>query len=133
LTITKTHTRHFTQGRDGTYTITVSNATGATPTNGTTVTVYDTLPDGLRADSISGTGWNCTLINITCTRNDVLAAGSSYPPITLKIDVSCAAPRDVTNIATAIGGGDTASHIAADSTKIKRHAHDERCERHEHW
>ncbi|UKZ03696.1 DUF11 domain-containing protein (plasmid) [Streptomyces viridifaciens] len=133
LTITKTHTRHFTQGRDGTYTITVGNAAGAAPTDGTTVTVYDTLPDGLRADSISGTGWNCTLNNLTCTRSDVLAAGSSYPPITLEVDVSCSARDQVTNTVTAIGGGDTVSHIASDPTRIKRHEHHERCERHEHW
>ncbi|MFJ9840273.1 hypothetical protein ACIRYZ_07365 [Kitasatospora sp. NPDC101155] len=138
LTITKTHTGHFTQGRDGTYTITVGN-TGPGATDGSTVTVYDTLPNGLRVDSMSGTGWNCTLINLTCTRNDVLAAGSSYPPITLKVDVSCAAPHDVTNVATVIGGGDTASHIATDPTKIKRHERDEhdehgdRCESHDHW
>lgn len=133
LTVTKTHPGHFTQGRDGTYTITVGNDVGAAPTDGSTVTVYDTLPDGLRADSISGTGWNCSLVNLTCTRDDVLAAASSYPPITLKVDVSCGARDEVTNVATAIGGGDTASHIVSDPTKIKRHEHDERCENHEHW
>ncbi|MGW3044431.1 hypothetical protein ACWC9T_31290 [Kitasatospora sp. NPDC001159] len=133
LTITKTHTRHFTQGRDGTYTITVGNAVGAAPTDGTTITVYDTLPAGLRVDSIGGTGWNCTPNILTCTRSDILSAGSSYPPITLKVDVSCEAHAEVTNRATALGGGDTTSHTAADPTKIKRHEHDERCERHEHW
>ncbi|MFJ1832142.1 hypothetical protein [Streptomyces sp. NPDC088178] len=84
LTITKTHTRHFTQGRDGTYTITVGNAAGAAPTNGTMVTVHDTLPAGLSADSIRGTGWKCTLNTLTCTRSNVLPAGISYPPITLR-------------------------------------------------
>lgn len=126
LTIAKTHTRHFTQGRDGTYTITVGNAAGAAPTNGTTVTVHDTLPAGLSADSIRGTGWNCTLNTLTCTRSDVLPAGSSYPPITLKVDVSCRAHAQVTNTATATGGGDTTTHTAPDLTKIKRHKHDER-------
>ncbi|MFJ8605481.1 hypothetical protein ACIREM_43650 [Streptomyces shenzhenensis] len=133
LTITKTHTRHFTQGRDGTYTITVGNAAGAAPTNGTPVTVHDTLPAGLSADSIRGTGWNCTLNTLTCTRSDVLPAGSSYPPITLKVDVSCHAPRRVTNTATATGGGDTTTHTATDPTKIKNHEHDRRCEHHDHW
>ncbi|MEV7603550.1 hypothetical protein AB0O91_39895 [Kitasatospora sp. NPDC089797] len=133
LTITKTHSGHFTQGRDGTYTLTVGNDAGAAPTDGTAVTVYDTLPDGLRADSISGTGWACSLINLTCTRDDVLAAGSSYPPITLRVDVSCGARDEVTNVATAIGGGDTAEHIVTDLTRIKRHEHDARCDNHEHW
>ncbi|MFB7919177.1 hypothetical protein [Streptomyces sp. NPDC056061] len=133
LTINKTHTRHFTQGRDGTYTITVGNAAGAAPTNGAPVTVHDTLPAGLSADSIRGTGWNCTLNTLTCTRSDVLPAGSSYPPITLKVDVSCHAPRRVTNTATATGGGDTTTHTATDPTKIKNHEHDERCEHHDHW
>ncbi|MFJ6016886.1 hypothetical protein [Streptomyces sp. NPDC092952] len=133
LTITKTHTKHFTQGRDGAYTITVGNATGAAPTNGTPVTVHDTLPAGLSADSISGTGWSCTLSTLTCTRSDILPAGSSYPPITLKVDVSCHAPRRVTNTATVTGGGDTTTHTATDSTEIKNHEHDERCEHHDHW
>ncbi|MGK4578626.1 hypothetical protein [Kitasatospora sp. HPMI-4] len=131
MTITKTHTRHFTQGRDGTYTITVGNAPGAAPTNGTQVTVQDTLPVGLSADSIRGTGWNCTLNTLTCTRSDVLAAGSSYPPITLKVDVSCTTPRQVTNTATVTGGGDTATHTATDPTKIKNHQHHEHHERDE--
>ncbi|WP_344441652.1 hypothetical protein [Kitasatospora nipponensis] len=133
LTVTKTHTKDFTQGRDGTYTITVGNAAGAAPTTGAPVTVYDTLPPGLSADSISGTGWTCTLNILTCTRSDVLPAGSSYPPITLKVDVSCSARAEVTNRATALGGGDPDSHTAADPTKIKGYGHDERCERHEHW
>ncbi|WP_335938918.1 hypothetical protein [Streptomyces sp. PTD5-9] len=133
LTIAKTHARHFTQGRDGAYTITVGNAAGAAPTDGTAVTVHDTLPAGLSADSIRGTGWNCTLNTLTCTRSDVLPAGSSYPPITLKVDVSCKAHAQVTNTVTVTGGGDTTTHTANDPTRIKRHEHDERCEHHDHW
>lgn len=30
-------------------------------------------------------------------------------------------------------GGDTTTHTATDLTKIKRHEHDEHCERHDHW
>ncbi|WP_326608238.1 hypothetical protein [Streptomyces sp. NBC_01800] len=66
LTISKSHTGKFTQGRQGTYTITVDN-TGPGATDGTTVTVHDTLPAGLTAASITGTGWNCTLATLTCT------------------------------------------------------------------
>ncbi|MGW2556455.1 YncE family protein, partial [Streptomyces sp. NPDC001635] len=133
LTLAKSHTGHFTQGRDGIYTITVGNTTGAGPTNGTTVTVHDTLPAGLRADRIRGRGWTCSRSTLTCTRSDALLAGSSYPPITLKVNVSCNAPAEVTNKATVTGGGDTITHTAADPTKIKHHEHDKRCDHHEHW
>ncbi|PJN21104.1 hypothetical protein CG736_35225 [Kitasatospora sp. CB02891] len=139
LTITKTHTGHFTQGRDGLYTITVGNTAGAAPTDGTTVTMQDTLPAGLKADSISGTGWTCDQSTLTCTRSDALPAGSSYPPITLQVDVSCSAADDVTNVAVVTGGGDTTPHTATDPTRIKHHRHDQhdkydmRCDRHEHW
>ncbi|MEV6841396.1 hypothetical protein AB0N17_44270 [Streptomyces sp. NPDC051133] len=130
LTITKHHTGNFTQGRDGTYTIKVGNA-GPGATNGTVI-VSDTLPAGLKADSISGKGWTCTRSTLTCTRSDVLPAGHSYPTITLKVDVSCTAAAKVTNTATVTGGGDT-THAATDPTTIKHHRNDNGCEHHEHW
>ncbi|MFE4749668.1 beta-propeller fold lactonase family protein [Streptomyces mirabilis] len=128
LNITKTHTGHFTQGERGTYTITVGN-TGPGPTNGSTVTVHDILPAGLTATHITGTGWSCTRSTLTCTRSDVLPAGSSYPPITLRVRISCAAAFHVTNTATATGGGDSTTHTATDPTTIRC---SERCHRHEH-
>ncbi|MFD8077330.1 hypothetical protein ACFV3E_32295 [Streptomyces sp. NPDC059718] len=121
LAITKTHTGNFTQGRPGTYTITVGN-TGSGPTDGSAVIVHDTLPPGLTARSITGTGWNCILTALTCTRNDALAAGGSYPPITLEVDVSCGCDtgHQITNTSTVTGGGDTTTHSATDPTTIKR-------------
>ncbi len=119
LTIAKTHTGNFTQGQQGaTYTITVTNS-GAGPTNGT-VTVTDTLPSGLTATSITGTGWTCTLGTLTCTRSDALGAGSSYPPITLTVDVSLTAGSPLTNTATVAGGGETTTtnDSAGDATTV---------------
>src|SRR5439155_1708025 len=96
LAITKTHSGNFTPGQiAATYTIIVSNA-GAGPTSGT-VTVVDALPSGLTATSLSGTGWTCTLATLTCTRSDVLAAGASYPPITLTVNLAANAPPSLTN------------------------------------
>lgn len=97
----------FTQGEQGrTYTITVSNP-GAEPTDGTLVTVTDTLPTGLTATAISGTGWSCTLGTLTCTRSDVLAGdGESYPVITLTVNVAVDAPTPVENTVTVSGGDD---------------------------
>ncbi len=99
LTIAKTHSGNFTQGQIGaTYTITVTNS-GFASTSGV-VSVTDSLPASLTATAISGTGWSCVLGTLTCTRNDALAAGNSYPAITLTVDVSFTAPASVTNTAT---------------------------------
>jgi uncharacterized repeat protein (TIGR01451 family) len=119
LAITKSHTGNFSVGQTGaTYTLTVSNV-GRGPTSGT-VTVVDTLPTGLTATAISGTGWTCTLGTLTCTRADALAAGNSYPTITLTINVAANAPSLVTNSATVSGGGElnVANDTANDPTTV---------------
>jgi uncharacterized repeat protein (TIGR01451 family) len=123
LTIIKTHNDPFAQGQTGaTYTITVTNSgTGATTG---TVTVNDTLPIGLTATAISGTGdsnWVCTLQPLSCTRSDSLAAGASYDAITLTVTVAANATLgQVTNTATVSGGGEvnTANDTANDVTNI---------------
>ncbi|HEY6972515.1 MAG TPA: hypothetical protein VJA94_25120, partial [Candidatus Angelobacter sp.] len=122
LTITKTHSGSFPRGSSGNnYTITVSNSASAGPTTDT-VTVTDTLPNvqnTLVPSAISGTGWTCNLGTVTCTRNDALAAGASYPPITLTVSVPIGiGASTVTNSATVSGGGDPNSHTASDPTRI---------------
>src|SRR5262249_17537972 len=123
LTVTKMHSGTFKQGDTGdSYTITVTNS-GTGPTVGL-VTISDTVPVGLVATAISGTGWTCptgTLNSpITCTRNDVLAAGASYPAITLRVNVAANAPASVTNTVTVSGGGElnTTNDSASDVTAI---------------
>ncbi len=119
LLITKTHPGSFAQGDTGrTYTILVRNG-GSLATTGT-VTMTDTLPTGLTATAISGTGWSCVLGSLTCTRSDVLAGSSNYPPITVSVNVAANAPGLVTNTATVSGGGDSSAgnNIASDPTTI---------------
>jgi uncharacterized repeat protein (TIGR01451 family) len=119
LTIAKSHIGNFSQGQVGaTYSITATNS-GFAPTSGT-VTVTDTLPAGLTATAISGTGWICVLGTLTCTRNDVLAVGASYPAITLTVAVAVNAPASVTNSVTVSGGGqnNTTNDTATDPTTI---------------
>src|SRR5258706_282463 len=119
LTLTKTHSGNFTQGQTGaTYTLTVRNS-GAWPTAGT-VTVVDTLPAGLTATALGGTGWSCTLATLTCTRSSVLAPGSSYAAITLTVNVAATAAASLTNAATVSGGGqtNTSNDAASDVTAI---------------
>jgi uncharacterized protein (TIGR03437 family) len=90
LTIIKSHTGDFRQGDAAdTYTLTVTNV-GQGPTTGV-VTVSDMLPAGLTATAISGVGWSCTLTPLSCTRNDVLAPGASYPVITVTVSVATSA------------------------------------------
>jgi uncharacterized repeat protein (TIGR01451 family) len=113
LTINKSHVGDATQGQTGfAYTISVSNI-GTGPTSGT-VTVGDTLPTGLSVNSISGTGWNCTTAPLACTRSDALAANSSYPDITLLVNVAANAASSVTNTANVSGGGDVTPNNNSD-------------------
>src|ERR1700678_3278375 len=117
LTISKSHVGDFAQGDAGdTYTVTVLNTAGAGPTNGT-VTVTDTVPSGLTLDSMAGTGWTCAADSNTCTRSDVLAAGASYPAITVTVDVAEDATTPQVNSVTVSGAG-SASATATDSTRI---------------
>lgn len=119
LTVLKTHAGNFAQGTSGnTYNISVSNITSVATTG--TVTLTDTLPTGLTATAISGTGWTCTLATLTCTRSDSLAGLSSYPPITLTVTVAPDAPLSLTNSAMVSGGGEsnTSNNTDTDVTTI---------------
>jgi sugar lactone lactonase YvrE len=84
------------------YTVTISNASLAGATSGEVI-LTDNLPPGLTMKSIYGGGWSCSAS--TCTRNDSLAAGSSYPPITITAAVAVGAPPQLTNVTTVSGGG----------------------------
>ncbi len=119
LTVLKTHYGSFMQGdASDTYTITVSNA-GGTETNAA-ASVTDTIPSGLIPMGITGSGWNCTQPAGPCTRSDALAAGSTYPPITITVNVANTAPAAVLNTATVSGGGEanTGNDTANDLTTI---------------
>ena len=124
LTLTKTHTGSFRQGDAGdAYTITVSNA-GPGPTTGS-VTVSDVLPTGLTptaADSGTINGWSVSTTGqtVTATRSNVLSAATSYPALTVRVNVASTAPASVTNTATVSGGGEinTANDTASDLTTI---------------
>ena len=77
LAIDKSHTGDFTVGTNGVYTITVTNS-GTCSTSGT-ITVTDTLPDGLSFVSGTGSGWSCSANGqvVTCTNAGPLAASAS--------------------------------------------------------
>lgn len=80
----------------------------------------DSLPNGLTATGIGGTGWNCDLTSLTCSRSDGLTVGGSYPAIILTVNVAANAPSLVTNTATVSGGNEnnTGNNLAGDPTTI---------------
>ena len=109
LTIAKTASAGtLTRGGTGTFTLTVTNS-GDGATNGTTVTVTDTLPTGLTPTAASGTGWTCSVSSqtVTCTRTDALSTSASYAAITVAATVASDAGASLTNTASVSGGGDS--------------------------
>jgi uncharacterized repeat protein (TIGR01451 family) len=118
--ITKSHAGNFTRGSTGSYTLTISNS-GTGATSGA-VNVTDTLPAGLTPNGTpTGTGWTCSVAGqtITCTRSDALAAGASYPAITVPVNVLQTAANSLTNTASVSGGGgniSTSNDSASDVT-----------------
>jgi uncharacterized repeat protein (TIGR01451 family) len=105
LTIQSAHASAFTEGQSGaTYTVTVSNSSGAASTNGT-VTVTEVLPSGLNLAAMAGSGWTCSAPSApTCTRSDALSGGSSYPPIIVTVNVDAAALSQLTAQVSVSGG-----------------------------
>jgi uncharacterized repeat protein (TIGR01451 family) len=129
LSIALAHSGNFTQGDTGKrYAITVTNS-GNAPTSGT-VTVTDTLPAGLVATGFGGTGWgNCTATpsvgpgTLSCSRSDVLAGGSGYPPIAVTVNVASSATPSTTNSASVSFNGPCGAAMAttSDPTVIQGH------------
>jgi hypothetical protein len=64
---------------------------------------------------MSGTGWTCS--GNTCTRGDALNPGSSYPVITVTVNVSPTATSPQVNLVSVSGGGSPTVNFS-DSTVI---------------
>ena len=121
LTLTKTHVGNVSEGGTVSFTLRASNA-GLAPTFGA-VTLSDTLPAGLSALSFGGAGWNCTLSPLQCSRSDVLAAGSSYPDLSLVVRAAAASSGNVTNTASVLapaeGSVNTGNNAASDVLTVQ--------------
>ena len=121
LNATSAHSGTFAPNSTGDqYTLTVTNnaASAVATTSGTAVTVTDTLPSGFTATAMSGTGWSCTVSPVSCSRSDSLAAGSSYPAITLTVSVSGSDSGSYTNNVSASGGGGFSGGAGTDATTV---------------
>jgi hypothetical protein len=103
------------------------------------VVVGDPLPAGLTPTRMSGAGWTCSLAPATlpptvaarrssvlntyepqptCYRFDALAAGQSYPPITLTVAVANNAQPSLTNAVSVAGGGNAGVATGTDPTIV---------------
>jgi uncharacterized repeat protein (TIGR01451 family) len=118
LAVSMSEASEFKSGQQGTYTISVSNL-GSSRTDGTT-TLVDTLPAGITAVSFSGSGWTCNLATLTATRSDALAAGASYPTITLTVQLSVPEGTNIVNTAAVSDSNDIVmtNNIASSTVTI---------------
>ena len=106
-----THTGTFSEGQqNATFTLTVSDKSGASSTNGTAY-VDVLLPPQFTLVSMAGTDWTC--LNNSCSRSDSLGGGSSYTPVTVTVNVAASVPASVTVGAVTFGGGGGASTTSA--------------------
>jgi uncharacterized repeat protein (TIGR01451 family) len=121
LVVAKSHSRNFTQGDvDALWTLVVTNA-GTAPTIAP-VSLADTLPAGVTATAISGSGWSCTLSPLACLRGDMLQAGASWPPISLVVALDPLIPAGaIVNTAQVSGGGEsvTTNNTATDAVDVQ--------------
>ncbi len=95
LGVTSNHIGRFTAGSTGSYQILITNPNYAVTTQ--TVSVVDTLPAGFTATSISGTGWICDISTVSCSRNESLTTGASFPPITVTVAIAANLPASTVN------------------------------------
>ncbi|MBI4482586.1 MAG: DUF11 domain-containing protein, partial [Acidobacteria bacterium] len=120
LSISKSHTGNFTFGVNGVYILRVTNV-GTGPTIGT-ITVTDTLTNGLSFVSGTGTGWTCSASGrtVTCTSPGPIAAGASSS-ITLTVGVAGAAVPSADNTASVSTSGEQnlSNNTATDPTTVE--------------
>jgi hypothetical protein len=120
-------TDSVTQGQQGAqFTLNIKN-NGAGPTGDPSggsnpLTVTDTLNSAFTFASSDSTGWTCGASGqtVTCTNDSAIAQGSSYPALTLNVNVSASAtPGQVTNAFNITGGaGVTATSSNSDTVTI---------------
>jgi hypothetical protein len=87
----------YQAGGNGTFTATVSSDAAGGPTRGQ-VTALITVPGPLTPSQAEGDGWTCAIAGqqVSCTRQDLLQPGASYPPISVTTAIAHDAPPQLT-------------------------------------
>ena len=125
MSVTKTdNDLVFTEGSNGTYTITVTNSGTTLTSSAMPVTVRDFLPQGFSYVSSSGVGWACSTASgiVTCSlgATTIAAGGNSQVTITVLPSAPAAANSPVTNSVQVFGGGDITqnNNFGQDTTNV---------------
>jgi hypothetical protein len=127
--VVKSHTgpnpgNHFAQGGTGSFSIVITNnGPGSTgdPDGNHPMTVTDTLASDLAPGTLpTGTPWNCAAAGqvVTCTSHSAVADGSSYPTLTIPVNVSATAGTTDNNSASISGGGASSTTSNTDTVII---------------
>jgi hypothetical protein len=100
ITSTDNQSGEFLAGGNTTFTVTPGLAsTGGS--EGDEVTAIDTFPAGITPGTATGTGWTCATsgqtVTCTYTPSTPLAAGSSFPPISIPGAISSSATGSLTS------------------------------------
>jgi hypothetical protein len=115
----------FTQGQQGaSFTVSIEdNGPGSTgdPTGGgNPMTVTDALNPAFTYAGFSGTGWGCSGSgqNVSCTNDSPVVESSSYPELTIDVNVSGTASGSIANSVTASGAGAASAASNTDTITI---------------
>ena len=105
VSVTVPGTGTFTQGQQGaSFTVDVEdNGPGSTgdPSGGSNpMTVTDALNPALSYAGFTGSGWNCSASgqNVSCTNDSPDTESSSYPELTIDVNVSGTASGSISNL-----------------------------------
>jgi hypothetical protein len=118
------HTGNFRQSQQATFTISVRNVGNIATSTPTSIQINPAI--GASAPTLSGTGWFCypptSSFSGQCTRQDSLAPGASFPPLTLQLSLADNAPPalPITVTVTLDSGNDSnlANNSATDNATI---------------
>jgi hypothetical protein len=124
-TVTASHSGAISQGESNAQlnvNIT-NNGPGSTgdPTGTNPMTVVDVLNSALTYSGSSGSGWSCSASGqvVNCTNDSAIANGSSYPQLTIDVNVSGTASGSISNQVSAGGAGVSTVNSNTDSFTIE--------------
>jgi uncharacterized protein (TIGR03437 family) len=97
LSLSLEHSGNAVQGQTGLLLASTVTNRGPAASTGSLVESFD-VPDGLKITNLIGSGWTCSMT--ACSRDDSLAAGASFPPVTATVSVADRAAAAVRMTAT---------------------------------